>query len=716
MNTLMPHASEAKECIFPKLLFLIKSAPANEDRRAAQRERWLDALPGNAVYFYCIGSPEEIQPRIDGHRLILPCEEHYDLLLQKMKRLISWVYSQTMLQQYDYIVTLDDDVVVEVDRLYQFLQCFPDHFGNRWNGDPAHISGMFVGYSKKAFSLLAGILDSIPDLGHEDLLISRAVHKTFANLNVMTDCSRFVPYGRGATVETIALEIRPFSVVAMREYAFPDGVPKKRISFCLFGSDPIYCKGALINVELAQRYYPGWEVIIYTKDVPRQVIEELHQNGAIIRERKYSNMMLARFLPFAEDGIVLSRDCDSRIGEREVRAVSEWLASDKPAHVIRDHPEHIPGWAMIPGGLWGSRLPFGTNLRQALWDALENPRYSGWGGDQRWLVDHVWRPDGFFIHQYNKVEWMQNSYNPQDFCGMRHEISLSEKSNEVVLFEGFFNRLNGLINAYLTFGSDFVVRWSVNRHLPHQFSDLFHDIPGVQIHEVHDLDYWPENTDHTKGPLCYWFVSRNHSVSLDDLAQVYQYFLKYLKTEKRTDTHQLGIHYRGMHHASRVSPEEFARWCVREAKSQNINHCYAIADSARDAITEIITKSGMHITWGISTPMEDDLDRTQLSELHGFIQDVLTLSECVTVLTSFAETTIVDPAQAFGRRVLAYSGSRAWSKCWFQHEAKVGLNTTLTHLAITSTTHVENTNVMQPLLETQMIQQKLESRMESENG
>jgi hypothetical protein len=55
--------------------------------------------------------------------------------------------------------------------------------------------------------------------------------------------------------------------------------------------------------------------------------------------------------------------------------------------------------------------------------------------------------------------------------------------------------------------------------------------------------------------------------------------------------------------------------------------------------------------------------------LRAFIGDALTLSGCATVLTSFAETTIVDPARAIGREVVAYSGSRAWSECWFHHVA-----------------------------------------------
>jgi hypothetical protein len=354
------------------VLFLIKSAAGNAERRAAQYDRWLKDLPAGAEHYFCISGQSADIPRVDGRHLLLPGIDSYDHLPAKMKRLVGWVALESGWDHFDYVVTLDDDVVVEIGRLYDFLRCRPDHFGNRWDGDPAHISGMFVGYSMKAFRIMAGVIGSIPDTGPDDLLLGRAVREPFASLNVMTDCDRFKPYGTPATEATIAVEIRPFRAETMRACRFPSSLGK-RVSFCLFGSDLKYCQGALANMELIQRHYPGWKAVVYTKDVPGWVICELRKRGATVVECAYANMPLARFLAFCEPGVVLSRDCDSRIGDREVRAVHEWLASDKPAHIIRDHPEHIPGWAMIPSGLWGSRLPFGNNLRQSLKRAL-NPK------------------------------------------------------------------------------------------------------------------------------------------------------------------------------------------------------------------------------------------------------------------------------------------------------------------------------------------------------
>ena len=50
--------------------------------------------------------------------------------------------------------------------------------------------------------------------------------------------------------------------------------------------------------------------------------------------------------------LMICRDTDSRLGEREKAAVEEWLASDKGFHIMRDHPAHrFP----VLGGMWGMR-------------------------------------------------------------------------------------------------------------------------------------------------------------------------------------------------------------------------------------------------------------------------------------------------------------------------------------------------------------------------
>ena len=67
-----------------------------------------------------------------------------------------------------------------------------------------------------------------------------------------------------------------------------------------------------------------------------------------------------RFLPLYDDyDVLLSRDCDSRISQREVDSVNEWLNSDKDFHIMRDHPYHtVP----ILSGMWGSKKGILKNI------------------------------------------------------------------------------------------------------------------------------------------------------------------------------------------------------------------------------------------------------------------------------------------------------------------------------------------------------------------
>ncbi len=238
--------------------------------------------------------------------------------------------------------------------------------------------------------------------------------------------------------------------------------------------------------------------------------------------------------------------------------------------------------------------------------------------------------------------------------------------NEVRLFEGFFNRLNGLVNGKLFFGDQFRVRWSINSHLPHNFSDLFSPSTDLEVIEVHGVDYWPENTDPSAGPLCYWYVINNCPADAREVKDAFLYFLNLLEVDPPRQDRRVGLHYRGFHSGFRANPEEFAGWCLDWAQRQAVTSLYAIADTHRESIERTLNRGGIDVEWGKARPIARDLDRGDLQEMRLFISDVIALANCDSILTSFAETTIVDPARALGRKVLSFSGSRNWSKCWFQ--------------------------------------------------
>ena len=88
--------------------------------------------------------------------------------------------------------------------------------------------------------------------------------------------------------------------------------------------------------------------------------------------------------------LVMSRDLDSAITQRERAAVNVWLASNKSFHSMRDHPLH--GVPML-GGLWGFRPSHSPDISRIIHEKIHNKdliqRYKN-RADQTFLSVHVW--------------------------------------------------------------------------------------------------------------------------------------------------------------------------------------------------------------------------------------------------------------------------------------------------------------------------------------
>jgi hypothetical protein len=134
---------------------------------------------------------------------------------------------------------------------------------------------------------------------------------------------------------------------------------KNIIAYSLWGDHPMYWFGAIKNIELTAKYFPGWICRFYIdKNSKQELIDTIKGDNVEVvivdSDKESFHGMFWRFWA-AEDpevNIFLSRDCDSRITEREVLAINEWLASDKDFHIMRDHIYHtVP----ILGGMWGCR-------------------------------------------------------------------------------------------------------------------------------------------------------------------------------------------------------------------------------------------------------------------------------------------------------------------------------------------------------------------------
>nr|CAH0101595.1 unnamed protein product [Daphnia galeata] len=121
------------------------------------------------------------------------------------------------------------------------------------------------------------------------------------------------------------------------------------------------------TISLIPLIYPGWTVRIYhnlTSSEDLKIFSEdfhvdLCNATEIIQMRNLGDLfaMTWRWLPLLDDLVdtVMSRDADSAIISREKEAVTEWLASNKSFHIMRDHPAHC-FFGYIMGCCWGVKV------------------------------------------------------------------------------------------------------------------------------------------------------------------------------------------------------------------------------------------------------------------------------------------------------------------------------------------------------------------------
>ena len=164
---------------------------------------------------------------------------------------------------------------------------------------------------------------------------------------------------------------------------------KKIISFSLWGDNPKYTIGAIRNAELTPIIFHGWVSRFYCgKSVPEDITEKLKSlpNTEVITMNEDGDWsgMFWRFYACEDSDIMLSRDTDSRLSNREKLAVDEWLESDKDFHIMRDHPYHN---TEILGGMWGMRNGILKNIKEL----IENyTKGDFWQVDQNFLKDIIY--------------------------------------------------------------------------------------------------------------------------------------------------------------------------------------------------------------------------------------------------------------------------------------------------------------------------------------
>jgi len=188
--------------------------------------------------------------------------------------------------------------------------------------------------------------------------------------------------------------------------------------FCIssYGNSPRYIVGAHRQYELAKKFFPGWEFRAYVDNASNYNMP----NANVIEVKDGSHGVFWRFEPLFENenNLVIVRDSDGRITQREFMAVKEWEDSDKKFHVFRDHEAHYEFPVIACAFGYKGKLP--EQLHNIMHEFASKTNY--YTNDQVYLRDFVWQfvKNDIMIHCM-KEGWFGETrsklINRYSFCG-----------------------------------------------------------------------------------------------------------------------------------------------------------------------------------------------------------------------------------------------------------------------------------------------------------
>lgn len=197
------------------------------------------------------------------------------------------------------------------------------------------------------------------------------------------------------------------------------------IAFSLFGNQPKYCETLIANALCVGDIYPNYKIAVYHDDsVPSLCLQRLASLGCLLfnvqgKEEADWPGILWRFLALENPNfdVILFRDADSVISQREKTLVDLWLAQpEKPFHIIRDWYTHTD---LILAGLWGARGQLLQHIRydiRAYIDNIlkQNKQVNQIRADQLFLATYVWPKIQHLVMEHSSVlstptsQWPKN--------------------------------------------------------------------------------------------------------------------------------------------------------------------------------------------------------------------------------------------------------------------------------------------------------------------
>lgn len=240
---------------------------------------------------------------------------------------------------------------------------------------------------------------------HHDLQDAIVIHQNLSEIY-----AELKEYSKATAHGTIA--------IGMNNQLMMLHAPKKKlIAFSLYGSNPVYCENLMVNLQKLPNIYPDWQVAVYhDSTVPTDVLRRLREQGVEVIDAKdiHAEHLPGTFWRFfalerSDCAVVIMRDADSVIGERERQLVDEWLISDKPFHIIRDWYGQTD---LILAGLWGVKNGLLMGIRDLITTYLkETPHLHPTHADQYFLASQVWpRIRDFALHHSSVIPYDQSTW------------------------------------------------------------------------------------------------------------------------------------------------------------------------------------------------------------------------------------------------------------------------------------------------------------------
>jgi len=284
---------------------------------------------------------------------------------------------------------------------------------------------------------------------------------------------------------------------------------KKIISFSIYGDNSIYLKGAETNIDEAEKIYPDWICRFYcTKDIENlDTLLKDERCEVVVLDSPIWPMYWRFFViddPMVD--VMISRDSDSIVGEKEKAAVEDWIQKKESFHTMHDFDSQNAHAKIVMGGMWGLKtktLKGITNLID-LYAKTFNYEWE-YSQDQDFLEKYLftlYRNDCVDHSSHQNIKWDHSVPFPESennkyggFVGDRispfqtgkiNVYSHSKESDKIYLFchqsKSDFKSCNALIRHLSEQHEQIIIP---TKH-SNEVSVMIKDIPNIKVLPIVD--------------------------------------------------------------------------------------------------------------------------------------------------------------------------------------------------------------------------------------